>query len=184
VDRGCTPYPGDPDTIMLRNITFTLMLVLAMPGLAQQTSTPAQTFAWSSTGVHFYDAPRLYVEGGSVQALLEAALVSKLEEYNLRFVTSTAEADLELSYVAALEKDATPAEIAAFHQSEPVMAALDKNSTEFEHGMVFVKLADQRTGQKLWSNTVRGLVALDMSKEERKRRVVEVVDTIMSTYPR
>ena len=169
---------------MPRVLILTALVVCSITVFAQQSPTSGQTFTWSPRGKHFYDAPRL--QGASVQALLETALVEALEKRNLRLSPPDVQADLELSYVAALEGDATADQIAAFWRSDPAIAVLDARSTEstgFEHGTLFVKLVDRRTRQKVWSNTVRGLVPLDIPEQERKQRVTEVVEAVMSTYP-
>ena len=88
-----------------------------------------------------------------------------------------------MSYIAALENEATPEEVAAFRASHPDIAALDMGPAKFEHGMVFVKLVDRGTGEKVWQSTQRRLVALDMPEEERKQRLHEIIRDLLSTYP-
>ncbi len=166
---------------MHRYFVFIAALLISSPGSADEhLSAGTKTFAWAVQNVHFYDAPRF--GRAPIKEMLEKEIVEELEKRNLRLVTSVEAADLELSYIAVLENEATHEEMEAFHQRNPDIAALHMDSEKFEQGVLFAKLVDRRTGQKVWESTQRGLVALSMPEVQRTKRLSEIIRDLVSTY--
>ena len=165
-----------------RVVAFIAAFVFGCASGAEETgSTAGKTFAWKSQNMHFYDAARF--EDDTVKVQLEDAMVEGLEARGLRFVVSLESADLELSYVAVLENEATPAEVVAFLQANPDIAKLADEEHRFEEGMLYAKLVNRQGRGKVWDNTYRGLVALDMPGTPREERLHELMAEFLSTLP-
>jgi len=167
-----------------RNRIFMIFLLASFAGGAcvaeDVTSKPRHTFAWKTENMHFYDAPRFREAG--IKEALETRLVEKLQNRGLDFVATVEDADFALSYVAVLENYASADEKAGFLAAHKVLAEREDAPTEFEHGILYVKLADRRTGAKVWDSTVHRLVALDMPDDLREQRLGEILDELLATY--
>jgi Domain of unknown function (DUF4136) len=146
----------------------------------ETASTAGKTFAWERHNMHFYDAARFGDD--TVRQQLETAIVAGLEERGMRFVSSIESADLELSYVAVLKDAATPEEVTAFWQANPDIAGMADVEHRFERGMLYAKLVNRISREKVWDNTYRGLVALDMPGAPREERMNELMAKFLSTY--
>ncbi|MGR9091338.1 MAG: hypothetical protein ACU85U_12235 [Gammaproteobacteria bacterium] len=157
---------------------FAAIMLCAQNSIAEERA-PGKTFAWLERNVHFYDAARF--TNAPIKEQLEAALIAGLESKGLKFVDSFDSADLELSYIAVLENAATATEIATFRTAHPDIVSLPDNPKQFEGGMLFVKLVDRDTRVKVWDNTYRGIIALDMPEEPRKVRMNELIESLIST---
>ena len=165
-----------------RMLAFVAALAIGFTCGAEETdSTAGKSFAWVGQNMHFYDASRFGET--PIREMLENGIVAGLEERGLRFVASLESADMELSYVAVLGNKATDEEITAFRQAHPDIAGLAEDPEEFEQGLLFAKLVDRRTREKVWENTYRGLVALDMPQAQRTERLNELIENFVSTYP-
>jgi hypothetical protein len=162
-------------------VMFFAVLAINSVGVAQeQVSRTGRTFAWVSQNVHFYDAARF--PDWNVKEKLEDAIIAGFEKKGLNFTESLEAADFELSYIAVLENASTPTEIASFREAHPEIAALPNDPEKFEGGMLFAKLVNRHTRVKMWDNTYRGIVALDMPEAPRAKRVDEIVTELLSTY--
>lgn len=169
-------------TLMLRALLAGCLTCLCSAAvLAEEHGAPHRTFAWKAENMHFFDAPRF--SNSPVKAMLEEALVEALTARGLTFVESAEGADLELSYVAALENQATVEEIAVFRASHPDIAALEEGPALFEQGVLFAKLAARGSGAIYWQSTYRGLAVLDMPDEERRRRLDELMEEFLVGLP-
>ncbi len=147
-------------------VLFVLALTIGTACGAQETgSTAAKTFAWVGQNMHFYDASRFGQT--PIREMLENGIVAGLQDRGMRFVASLESADMELSYVAVLGNEASNEEIAAFRQANPEIAQLADDPKKFEQGMLYAKLVDRRTRDKVWDNTLRELIALDMPEASR-----------------
>ncbi len=160
---------------------FAVGLVICNISIAEeQLRATGKTFAWVQQNVHFYDAARF--PDWNVKQNLESGIIAAFEAKGLKFVDSIEGADLGLSYIAVLENAATPTEIAEFREIHPHIAALPNDPQKFEGGMLFAKLVDQDTRVKVWDNTFRGMVALDMPEAPRQERMQEMITTLLSNY--
>ena len=157
-----------------------LTAVCAVPLTYADGHGGARTFSWVSQNVHFYDAARF--TNAPIREQLEAALIAAFEARGLKFVDSIEDADLGLSYVAVLQNAASDEEIASFRSAHPDIASLPNDPQQFESGMLFAKLVERHTRVKIWDNTYRGLVALDMPEAPRKQRMDELITFLLSNY--
>jgi hypothetical protein len=142
----------------------------------------AATFAWETQNMHFYDAARFTDD--SVRKQLEDTIVAEFESRGLKFVDSAESADFLLSYVAVLENAASAAEVVAFWNANPDVAKDANRPDEIEEGMLYAKLIERGSRTKVWENTYRGLVVLDMAEETRAERLPKLVHEFLSNYQR
>lgn len=157
---------------------FAAIMLCAQSSFADERAS-GKTFGWLERNVHFYDAARF--TNAPIKEQFEAALIAGLESRGLKFIDSADSADLELSYIVVLENAATATEITTFRTAHPDIASLPDNPQQFEGGMIFAKLVDRDTRVKVWDNTYRGMVALDMPEEPRKLRMQELIETLIAT---
>ena len=168
-------------TRLSRILLFAVCLVVCGVSIAEeQLPATGKTFAWVKQNVHFYDAARF--PDWNIKQELESGIIAAFEAKGLKFVDSIEDADLGLSYIAVLENAATPTEIAEFRETHPHIAALPNDPQKFEGGMLFAKLVDLHTRVKVWDNTYRGMVALDMPAAPREQRMQELLTTLLSNY--
>jgi len=162
-------------------MAFVVTFAIGYASGAEETgSAPGKTFAWESQNMHFYDASRFGDD--TIKEQLETAIVAGLKQRGLRFVSSVESAELELSYVVVLENEATQEEVAAFRQANPNIVGPAEDMQKFEEGMLYAKLVNKGSGEKVWDNTYRGMTALDMPGAPRRERMDELITEFLSTY--
>ncbi len=162
-----------------------LALLLAAAGMAMLWTGAAgadghgATVSWQDRGQHFYDAARY--SNLNMREMVESAVIKEVESKGYRFLAQADAGRLLLAYTIVLQDALTDAARDRVLAENPSLRSMSYDEQRLENGVATIKLVDAETRQTVWANTVRGVVVLDMSDEEREVRIAAIVTDIFAS---
>ena len=135
-------------------------------------------FAWGERT--FFDAPRF--SDSDIEQQLDAAIVDGLILKGLKPAQYSEDSQFLVYYTVVLgevshEKASEQRPVAELSEVEG--AAINS----IEYGKILLVLRETETGRLIWQEGVSGFTGLDMQDEERKQRLLRLVEILLDDLP-
>lgn len=131
------------------------------------------TIAWLPDAVLFYKDERM--KNAQVKGILEEGIIHNLRAKNLHVVESVNGSKYAIAYTAALESALDDTAIIRRFGLLPGNAQIPKDDANVEKGALIVYIFDNQNNEVVWRSAAQVGVRFDMSMEERKERVTQIL---------
>lgn len=138
-----------------------------------------------SAGSKFALSPK-YIKEASVKADTmrnvyqdySQEIINNLQTHQYLLAKEGEKIDFYVGFGLALSEDLSDDKINEKFGISPGLVADDKNVK----GSFLIYVDDAKTGQRVWRGAAQGFVQENYSQEERKQRIIKVVDMLLTQY--
>jgi len=124
-----------------------------------------------------------HIDADSYKRSLEDAIVATLKSKGYTFSEDTKQADLLVSYAAGLETELSDAEVTQRFGMIPGLQGQTSVDGKYEKGTIVVDIYDKLAGKSVWRGVVQGFANLELSPDERSRRLKNLMRQLMAEFP-
>jgi len=150
-------------------------------GDSRADAASASTFSWAA-------APQAVINvhdtgGVPVNALLEEAIASALQEKGYRYSDAAGQGDLVVSYAVILNDAAAEQQLAEKYGMQSDLNYVSPDPDRFEKGTLVIDVIERRTGLTAWRSSLQGFAYLQIGAAERRQRVQAMVQRMLAGLP-
>lgn len=113
-----------------------------------------------------------------VYQLYGDAIITNLEQHAFKHHSDSSTVDFYVGFGLALSIDFSDQELIEKFGVTPGLS----NSDVLEKGSMLIYIKDARTGKNVWRGVAQGFVHEDLSKEQRQRRIAEIINRMMKQF--
>jgi hypothetical protein len=135
-------------------------------------------FAWRP-GSRLHPDPRL--DASKMDRMIRGALSDAFADKGYELGTAE-NANLWVGYIGALESALDDVLLNKLFGVNPAWQASGRENRRYEKGTLVVDIVEARTRLGIWRGAVQANVTFDLDDAERRRRIREAVDMLMSRF--
>jgi len=135
-------------------------------------------FAWRP-GSRLHPDPRL--DAGKMDRMIRGALSDAFADKGYELGTAE-NANLWVGYIGALESALDDVLLNKLFGVNPAWQASGRENRRYEKGTLVVDIVEARTRLGIWRGAVQANVTFDLDDTERRGRIREAVDMLMSRF--
>lgn len=136
-------------------------------------------FSWAPGKSRVYDDPRF--KDVDLNTMLRSSIEESLASRGYHVVQRGG--SYEISFVAALERALSDAELDAQFGINPGLPTKVKTGQTYEKGTIIIDVSDPEAQRSLWRSAMQGYIAQKLSTRNRKERVRRIVEQMFNNFP-
>ncbi len=127
------------------------------------------------------DDPRM--DNLQLQELLRAAINNTMTEKGYQAAAAGVQGDLLVGYIITLNDARTDEEIADSYGVQASINVPTPDPARYEKGTLVIDILDSSTGLMAWRSALQGFASFQISDEQRRHRINEMVQRMLSGLP-
>jgi len=177
---GCSQQPPVPAHGGIQPLPFSVVAT----GDPATDIRNASTFAWAR-GLQQTAHDRQGPGNLPMDALLQEAIVTTLQEKGYRYSAAPGGGDLIINYQIALDAPDAGREQAGMHpgQLQPSLNISSPDPVKYEKGTLVIEVTERATGLTAWRSALQGFANLELGDAARRQRLGLMVDRMLAGVP-
>ena len=159
---------------------FTQAAVVSVQDPSTQIRS-GSAFAWHPDSIKFYEDERL--KEANIKQYIEKQIISSLKDKGMQVVESEKAAGYTIAYTAALESALDDNAIIRRYGLLPGNVQIPADDQSIEKGSLIIYVFDGRSWRVVWRSAAQAGVGFDMSDEDRRQRIVNVISAMFQSFP-
>lgn len=136
-------------------------------------------FSWGEKV--FSDAARF--EGENIEQLADALIIDELSKKGLKFSNYPQSSELLVDYKISLSGGIQHNPTEKIDSSNPELPTQNSEIDIDAQGILQLELRSVATGKPVWKNNVSGFTSSEMPDEQRKERVLKLIEIFLEDVP-
>ena len=150
-------------------------------GDSRADTTAATTFSWPAAPAAVNNERG--TTGAPVNALLEEAIATTLQQKGYRYSAAAGQGDLIVSYDYTLNDAAADKQLAQKYGMQSDLNYTSPDPEQFEKGTLVIDVIERHSGLTAWRSSLQGFAYLQISAAERRQRIHSMVQRMLSGLP-
>jgi hypothetical protein len=176
---GCSQQPTVPEP---EDTVQAMPFNIVSTGDSRVDVSAATTFSWAANVPVSTDTNG--IDNTQLQDLLRAAINNTMTEKGYRPASAGTQGDLQVGYVLTLkDNDRTAMDIADSYGVHASITVPTPDPTRYEKGTLIIDILDSSTGLMAWRSALQGFASFQISEEQRRQRINEMVQRMLSGLP-
>jgi phage tail protein X len=163
--------------------------VQAMPfnivsaGDSRANISGATTYSWAQ-GMQVANAEDPRLGDARLQAYMREAISTTMAEKGYQPAAADMPGDLQVGYIITLDNAGTDSGIAdAYDVVQASINVPNPDPALYEKGTLVIDIIDANTGLTAWRSALQGFASFQTSEEQRRQRIIEMVQRMLSGLP-
>lgn len=144
-------------------------------------SASKNVVSWKPNGSYLVPSDRIKTD--TLKPIIDSAISKALQNRGYQFVSDSGNAQLLVSYIAALETELSDDDITRRFGVMPGFRVKNPDEEKYAKGTIIVDIMDVNLGKSVWRGAIQGFASIELSQEERHKRIDKIMSDLIGQFP-